>query len=108
MDIIGEDYQRVGDIKNAIETFKLNVLACPDSADAQPNLADAYLADGQKDLAREYARKALTMLDSHKAPLSSWSDTEERRERSRRCEENSDDVGRESWLVAALVSTFRR
>ena len=23
---IGEDYQRVGDIKNAIETFKLNVL----------------------------------------------------------------------------------
>lgn len=79
VDIIGEDYQRVGDIKNAIETFKLNVLAYPDSADAQSNLADAYLADGQKDLAREYARKALTMLDSHKAPLSSWSDTEERR-----------------------------
>jgi tetratricopeptide (TPR) repeat protein len=79
VDIIGEDYQRVGDIKVAIEIFKLNLLAYPDSADAHYNLADAYLADGQKDLARQYAEKALAMLDSHRAPLSSWSDTEERR-----------------------------
>jgi tetratricopeptide (TPR) repeat protein len=79
VDIIGEDYQRVGDIKAAIEIFKLNLLAYPDSADAHSNLADAYLADGQKDLARQYAEKALAMLDSHRAPLSSWSDTEERR-----------------------------
>ena len=79
VDIIGEDYQRVGDIKNAIETFKLNVLAYPDSADAHSNLADAYFKDGQKDLARQYAEKALAMLDSHAAPLSSWSDTEQRR-----------------------------
>jgi pimeloyl-ACP methyl ester carboxylesterase len=79
VDIIGEDYQRVGDIKSAIEIFKLNLLAYPDSADAHYNLADAYLADGQKDLARQYAEKALAMLDSHRAPLSSWSDTEERR-----------------------------
>jgi pimeloyl-ACP methyl ester carboxylesterase len=84
VDIIGEDYQRVGDIKNAIETFKLNLMAYPDSADAHSNLADAYLADGQKDLARQYAEKALAMLDSHKAPLSSWSDTEERRREVRR------------------------
>jgi pimeloyl-ACP methyl ester carboxylesterase len=79
VDIIGEDYQRVGDIKNAIETFKLNLLAFPDSADAHYNLADAYLADGQKDLARQYAEKALAMIDSHRAPLSSWSDTDQRR-----------------------------
>lgn len=84
VDIIGEDYQRVGDNKNAIETFKLNLLAYPDSADAHSNLADAYLADGQKDLARQFAAKALAMLDSHKAPLSSWSDTEERRGEVRR------------------------
>ena len=45
VDIIGEDYQRAGDIKNAIEIFKLNLLAYPDSADAHYNLADAYLAD---------------------------------------------------------------
>jgi tetratricopeptide (TPR) repeat protein len=79
VDIIGADYQRAGDIKNAIEIFKLNLLAYPDSADANDNLADAYLADGQKDLARQYAEKALALLDSHKAPLSSWSDTDQRR-----------------------------
>ena len=78
-DIIGEDYQRAGDFKNAIETFKLNLMAYPDSADAHFNLADAYLADGQKELARQYAEKALAMLDAHQAPLSSWSDTEQRR-----------------------------
>jgi pimeloyl-ACP methyl ester carboxylesterase len=83
-DIIGEDYQRVGDIKNAIEVFQLNLLAYPDSADAHYNLADAYLVDGQKDLARQYAEKALALLDAHKTPLSSWSDTEPRREEIRR------------------------
>jgi tetratricopeptide (TPR) repeat protein len=63
----------------AIEIFKLNLLAYPDSADAHYNLADAYLKAGQKGLARQYAEKALAMLDSHAAPLSSWSDTEQRR-----------------------------
>jgi pimeloyl-ACP methyl ester carboxylesterase/uncharacterized damage-inducible protein DinB len=67
------------EMKTAIEIFKLNLLACPDSADAHYNLADAYLKNGQKDLARQYAEKALAMIDSHKAPLSSWSDTEQRR-----------------------------
>jgi tetratricopeptide (TPR) repeat protein len=83
-DIIGGDFQRAGDVKNAIEVFRLNLLAYPDSADAHANLADAYLADGQKELARQYAEKALSLLDSHKAPLSSWSDTEERRAEVRR------------------------
>ena len=83
VDIIGEDYLRVGDIKTAIEIFKLNLLAYPDSADANDNLADAYLADGQKDLARRHAEKALALLDSHKAPASSWSDTEPKRDRTR-------------------------
>jgi tetratricopeptide (TPR) repeat protein len=63
----------------AIKILKLNLLAYPDSADAHSNLADAYLKDGQKDLARQYAEKALAMIDSHTAPLSSWSDTEQRR-----------------------------
>ena len=79
VDIIGEDYQREGDVKTAIEIFKLNLLSYPDSADAHYNLADAYLKDGQKDLARKYAEKGLAMLNSHAAPLSSWSDTEQRR-----------------------------
>src|SRR5262249_14319159 len=89
VDIIGEDYQRVGDFKAAIEIFKLNLLAYPDSADAHDNLAAAYLADGQKDLARQYAEKALALLNSHKATLSSWSDTKERRAEIRRSIEST-------------------
>src|SRR6516164_3427895 len=64
VNIIGADYQRIGNIKTAIEVFKLNVLAYPDSADANDSLAGAYLDDGQKDLARQYAQKALALLDS--------------------------------------------
>jgi dienelactone hydrolase len=79
VDIIGSDHLRAGEIKEAIEFFQLNLLAYPDSADAHNNLADAYLKDGQKELARQLAEKGLALLDSHAAPASSWSDTEERR-----------------------------
>jgi pimeloyl-ACP methyl ester carboxylesterase len=81
---IGEDYQRAGDPKTALEVFKVVELAYPDSADLQTDLADACLATGQKDLAREHAQRALTLLDSHAAPASSWSDTEQRRGEIRR------------------------
>lgn len=84
VDIIASGYLRNGETKEAIELFKLNLLAYPNSADAHYNLADAYLKDGQKDVAHKYAEKALAMLDSHTAPLSSWSDTEERRAEIRR------------------------
>ena len=70
--IIGQDHMRAGEPKLALEIFKLNLLAYPWSADANDNLADAYLADGRKDLARQHAEKALALLDSHAAPASSW------------------------------------
>ena len=79
---------REGETKAAIETFKLNLLAYPDSADANGNLADAYLREGQKELARKYAQKALALLDSHAAPASSWSDTEQRRSEIRKAVED--------------------
>ncbi|PYI90197.1 MAG: hypothetical protein DME97_18080 [Verrucomicrobia bacterium] len=79
VDIVASGHLRQGDAKTAIEIFKLNLLAYPDSADAHSNLADAYLKNGQKDLARQYAEKGLALLDSHAAPASSWSDTEQRR-----------------------------
>ena len=79
VDIIASGYLRDGETKEAIEIFKLNLLAYPDSADAHYNLADAYLKNGQKDVARKFAEEALGLLDSHNAPLSSWSDTEARR-----------------------------
>src|SRR5207249_4425359 len=89
VDILASGHLREGDAKTAIEIFKLNLLAYPDSADAHYNLADAYLADGQKELAGQYAEKALALLDSHAAPLSSWSDTEQRRGEIRRSAERT-------------------
>ncbi|HEX3121158.1 MAG TPA: SUMF1/EgtB/PvdO family nonheme iron enzyme [Candidatus Acidoferrum sp.] len=93
VDIFGEDHMRQAaalekdghaaeaavEKKLGVETFELNLLAYPDSADAHSNLADAYLQVGEKKLALEYARKALAMIDSHAKPLSSWSDTPQRR-----------------------------
>ncbi len=93
VDIIGEDHMREADAqkkaghqreseveaKLGIEVFKLNLLAYPDSADAHANLADAYSQIGENELARQYAQKSLSMIDSHAAPLSSWSDTDQRR-----------------------------
>jgi pimeloyl-ACP methyl ester carboxylesterase len=86
--IIGQDHLRAGEPKLAVEVFKLNLLAYPNSADANDDLADGYLADGQKDLARQYAERALAILDSHTMPASSWSDTEPRRGEIRRDAEN--------------------
>jgi len=81
---IGQGFLRVGDTKSAIEVLQLVLLAYPDSADANDNLAAAYLKDGQKDLARQHAEKALTILDAHTVPASSWTDTDEYRGEIRR------------------------
>src|SRR6266403_1895163 len=81
---IGQDFLRVGDTKSAIDVLKLVLLAYPDSADANDNLAAAYLKDGQKDLARQHAEKALAILDAHQVPASSWTDTDEYRGEIRR------------------------
>jgi tetratricopeptide (TPR) repeat protein len=85
--IIGQDHLRAGEPKLVLEIFKLVLLAYPESADAHSNLADAYLADQQKDLARQHAEKAIALLDSHAAPASSWSDTEPQRGEIRRSAE---------------------
>jgi pimeloyl-ACP methyl ester carboxylesterase len=77
--IMGYNHMAVGETKLGVEIMKLVVTAYPDSADAYDSLSDAYLADGEKDLARQTAEKALGLLDSHAAPASSWSDTQERR-----------------------------
>jgi len=42
------------------------------------------LADAQKELARQHAEKALALLDSHRLPASSWTDTEQYRGEIRR------------------------
>jgi dienelactone hydrolase len=62
VNLIGYDHLQAGDTKNALEIMKLNAVAFPDSPNAYDSLADAYLANGQKDLARQNAKKALELL----------------------------------------------
>jgi dienelactone hydrolase len=63
----GYEHLAVGDTKVAIELFQMNVTAYPNSPNVYDSLGDAYLAAGQKDLARENAQKALELLASDTA-----------------------------------------
>jgi dienelactone hydrolase len=58
------EYLQAGDIKQALEILKLNATAYPDSPNVYDSLGEVYLADGQKDLARQNTRKALELLPS--------------------------------------------
>jgi hypothetical protein len=62
MNRLGYEHLQEGDAKGAIEILKLNVLAFPNSPNAYDSLGDAYLADGQMQLARENAKKTLELL----------------------------------------------
>ena len=64
VNFMGYEHMLTGDMKYAIEIFKLNVVAYPNSPNVYDSLGDAYLADGQKELARENAKKALELLPS--------------------------------------------
>jgi dienelactone hydrolase len=64
VNVIGYEHLQAGDNAGAIEIFKLNAAAYPDSANVYDSLSDAYLADGQKDLARQNAEKVLQLLPS--------------------------------------------
>ena len=57
----GERFE-AGEIKQALEIEKLDAAAYPDSPQAHDALAEVYLADGQKDLARKNTLKALELL----------------------------------------------
>jgi dienelactone hydrolase len=73
MNRMGYEHLQSGDTKGAVEILKLNVTAYPNSANVYDSVSDAYLADGQKDLARQNAKKALEHL------ASDTSDPEQRR-----------------------------
>lgn len=64
VNIMGYEHMQAGDVKAAIEILKLNAEAFPDSPNVYDSLSDAYLADGQKELAVQNARKALALLPS--------------------------------------------
>jgi|ERR1700678_2581636 tetratricopeptide (TPR) repeat protein len=64
VNLIGYEHLQAGDIKGAIEILKLNAMAYPNSPNVYDSLGDAYLADGQKELARQSAKKTLALLPS--------------------------------------------
>ena len=53
-----------GDAKNALAMMQMNVEAKPGSSNAWDSLADAYLAAGQIDKAREASEKSLALIDA--------------------------------------------
>jgi dienelactone hydrolase len=64
VNFVGYEHLQSGDTRGAIAIMQLNVQAYPTSANAYDSLGDAYLADGQTNLARENSEKALAMLSS--------------------------------------------
>ncbi len=62
---LGYERLQKGDTKEAIEVFRLNELAYPRSANVYDSLGDAYVADGQRELALQYSEKALKVLDQN-------------------------------------------
>lgn len=67
VNFIGYEHMQAGDLKGAIQILKLNVMAFPNSPNVYDSLSDAYVADGQKQLAQENARKALELLPADTA-----------------------------------------
>lgn len=74
VNFVGYEHLQSGDTKGAVEILKLNAVAYPDSPNVYDSLSDAYLANGQKDLARDNAKQALEHL------VSDTTDPKERRE----------------------------
>jgi dienelactone hydrolase len=60
-----EHFQQDNDPQGAIELLKLNVLAYPNSPNVYDSLGDAYMAAGQKELARANSKKALELLSTN-------------------------------------------
>lgn len=62
VNLMGYEHLQAGDTKAAVDIMKLNVTAFPQSPNAYDSLSDAYLADGQKEPARQNAKKAIELL----------------------------------------------
>jgi dienelactone hydrolase len=59
---MGYEHLQANDTKSAVDILKLNAEAYPNSTNVYDSLSDAYLADGQKELALVNVKKALAML----------------------------------------------
>ena len=64
VNIMGYEHLQAGDVASAVEIFKLNTVAFPNSPNTYDSLADAYIAAGQKNLALQSSNRALELLPS--------------------------------------------
>lgn len=61
MNLLGYRYLQEGKIKDAIKLFKINTIAYPGSSNVYDSLGEAYLKDGQNDLAIKNYEKSLEL-----------------------------------------------
>lgn len=61
MNALGYSFLQSGKIKDAIELFKLNTIAYPNSGNVYDSLGEAYFKNGQNELAVENYRKSLEL-----------------------------------------------
>jgi acetyl esterase/lipase len=64
MNLLGYERLGEGDAKAAIEVFTMNVQAYPASPNVYDSLADAFLADGNREMALKYTEKAQEVLNA--------------------------------------------
>ena len=62
MNQLGYFHLQAGRTNEAVRLFRLNTLVYPSSANTYDSLADAYLADGQNELALRMSERALELL----------------------------------------------
>jgi dienelactone hydrolase len=72
VNFMGYEHLQAGDTKGALAILQLNAIAFPSSPNVYDSLAEVYLAAGQKDLARQNAKKALELLPSDTADPAGW------------------------------------
>ena len=73
VNLIGYEHMADNDVRGAVEIFKLNVTAYPDSPNVYDSLGDAQLSSGYAELAEKSAKKAIDLL------ATDTKDSEERR-----------------------------
>ena len=66
MNALGYQYLQGGKTADAIELFKLNVLAYPESANTYDSLGEAYMTNGDKELAIKNYKKSLELDPTNK------------------------------------------
>lgn len=64
VNLLGYPALQAGDTKSGVALMEFNVERHPTSSNAWDSLGDAYLADGQRDKARDASEKSLKLVDS--------------------------------------------